>query len=50
MLFAERVYDAYKERESTDNVVAWQESNPDKAELVHRAYKAAKELGLIEDK
>jgi len=50
MLFAERVYDAFKERESSDNVVEWSGSNPDKADLVHFAYMAAKELGLIEDK
>ena len=49
MLFAERVYDAVKERDKSENVTEWTNSNPDKAELAHAAYKAALALGLIEE-
>ena len=47
MLLAEGVKNSYLEKENSDNVVEWIETNPERADLVHAAYKAAKELGMV---
>ena len=49
MLFAERVYDAKKSRETSQNVVEWDTSNPERADLIYAAYKEALKLGLVEE-
>jgi hypothetical protein len=48
MLLAERVYDAYMERDKAQSVVEWDTSNPQKADLLHASYKAAQELGMVD--
>lgn len=49
MTIAENICKWYQEREAANNVAGWATSNPQKAEVLHEAYKLAKEMKFIEE-
>ena len=49
MASAESIATWYEEQYKAQNIVEWQQSNPEKAEALHEAYKLAVEMKLIEE-
>jgi hypothetical protein len=49
MVTCENIINAYREQNSSSNMVEWTASNPEKADMLNKAHKLAVELGMIKD-